>query len=101
MVKIGDLTFETGNFFQSLNIIIASILYLSPIQHFKLMSIVAWRLLIKQNQQHSAQQTQKVNNNISVKVDGKEVDILSITSHLFYKEFKPKKQPLPATQTAK
>ena len=37
-----------------------------------------WGLLIKQNEQHSAAQTW--NDTISVKVDGKEVDILNITS---------------------
>ena len=52
-----------------------------------------WRLLIKQNQQHSAPQT--LNDTISVKVDGKEVDILNITSKLVCKEFKSKKQTPP------
>ena len=53
-----------------------------------------WRLiLIKQNQQHSAPQT--LNDTISVIVDGKEVDILTITSKLVCKEFKSKKQAPP------
>ena len=53
-----------------------------------------WRLiLIKQNQQHSAPQT--LNDTISVIVDGKEVDILTITSKLVCKEFKSKKQTPP------
>ena len=62
---------------------------LSPIKHFKLMSIVGaipldWRLiLINYNQQHSAPQT--LNDTISVIVDGKEVDILTITSKLVWK----------------
>ena len=95
VVKIGDLVSETGNFFQSLKILQAN---LSPTQRFKLMSIVDaipldWRLLIKQNQQPSAQQT--LNDTISVEVDGKEVDILSITSKVLYKEFKSKKQNPP------
>lgn len=50
-------------------------------------------ILVKQNQQHSAPQT--LNDTISVIVDGKEVDILTITSKLVCKEFKSKKQTPP------
>ena len=50
-------------------------------------------ILIKQNQQLSAPQT--LNDTISVIVDGKEVDILTITSKLVCKEFKSKKQTPP------
>ena len=59
VVKTGDLISETGNFFQSAKILQVN---LSPIQSFKLMSIVDtipsdWRILIKQNQEHSVPKT--------------------------------------------
>lgn len=95
VVKIRDLISETGNFFEGLKILQAN---LSPVQHFKLSIVdvipLDWRLLIKQNQQHSIPQT--LNDTVFVKVDGKEVDILNITSKLVCKEFKSKKQTLPA-----
>jgi len=64
--------YDTGNFFQSTKILQAN---LSPIQRFKLMNIADtippdWRLLIKQNQQHSAPQT--LNGITFVRVDGKD-----------------------------
>ena len=94
VVKIRDLISETGNFFQGLKILQAN---LSPVQHFKWMSIVDvipldWRLLIKQNQQHSIPQT--LNDTVFVKVDGKEVDILNNFLKLLYEEFKSKSKPL-------
>jgi len=97
VVKIGDLISETGNF-QSTKILQAN---LSPVHRFKLMSIVDtippdWWLLIKQNQEHSAPQT--LNGIIFVRVDGKDVDILNITSKLLCKEFKFKKQTPPTAQ---
>ena len=94
VVKIRDLISETGNFFQGLKILQAN---LSPVQHFKWMSIVDvipldWRLLIKQNQQHSIPQA--LNDTVFVKVDGKEGDILNNFLKLLYEEFKSKSKPL-------
>ena len=73
---------------------------LSPIPHFRLMSVVDaiprdWRLIIRQSAQHPLSHTDDI---IYLKLENSDVMLAKITSKSLYNAFKSKKHIPPTTQ---
>ena len=97
IVTIGDLLSDTGIFLQGIKELNAN---LSPIEHFKLMSIVdaiphEWRQIIRQSTQHLPPH---VDDTIYLRLDNSEVALSKVSSKWLYNAFKSKKQVLPTAQ---
>jgi len=101
VVKIGDLLFDTGKFFEGAKVSEAN---LSTMDYFKLMSIVGvipnnWRLVIKHNSRHFP--PQPLSDSITIIINEKEVDLTNVNSKyikLLYSEFKAVKQTPPTAK---
>ena len=90
IVTIGDLISDTGIFLKGVKVLHAN---LSPIQHFKLMSVVDaiprdWRRIIRQSVQHLPSHTDDI---IYLKLEISEVMLAKVTSKSLYNAFKSKK----------
>ena len=97
IVTIGDLLSDTGIFLKGVKVLNAN---LSPIEHFKLMSIVdairrEWRQIIRQDTQHLPLH---IGDTIYLKMENSEVALSKVSSKLLYNAFKSKKQVPPTAQ---
>ena len=97
IVTIGDLLSDTGIFLKGVKVLNA---ILSPIEHFKLMSIVdaiprEWRQIIRQDTQHLPLH---IGDTIYLKMENSEVALSKVSSKLLYNAFKSKKQVPPTAQ---
>ena len=97
IVTIGDLLSDTGIFLKGVKVLNAN---LSPIEHFKLMSIVdaiprEWRQIIRQGIQHPPLH---LGDTIYLKMENSEVALSKVSSKLLYNAFKSKKQVPPTAQ---
>jgi len=102
IVTIGDLLFDTGiywNLSKALRMLISA--NLSPIEHFKLMSIVdaiprEWKQII--SRQSTRPLPSKIGDTIYLKIENSEVALSKLSSKLLYSTFKSKKQVPPTAQ---
>ena len=90
IVTIGDLISDTGIFLKDVKVLHAN---LSPIPHFRLMSVVDaiprdWRRIIRQSVQHLPSHTDDI---IYLKLESSEVMLAKVTSKSLYNAFKSKK----------
>ena len=97
IVTIGDLLSDTGIFLQGFKVLNAN---LTPIEHFKLMSIVdaiphEWRQIIRQSTQHLPPH---IDDTIYLRLDNSEVALSKVSSKWLYNAFKSKKQVPPTAQ---
>ena len=97
IVAIGDLISDTGIFLKGVKVLHAN---LSPIQHFKLMSVVDaiprdLRRIIRQIAQYLPSHTDDI---IYLKLGNSEVIIAKVTSKSLRNAFKSKKQFPPTAQ---
>ena len=97
IVTIGDLISDTGIFLKDVKVLHAN---LSPIPHFRLMSVVDaiprdWRRIIRQSAQHPLSHTDDI---IYLKLENSDVMLAKITSKSLYNAFKSKKHILPNAQ---
>ena len=97
IVTIGDLLSDTGIFLKGVKVLNAN---LSPIEHFKLMSIVnaipcEWRQIIRQSTIHLPS---NIGDSIQLKIENSEVALTNVSSKLLYRAFKSKKQVPPTAQ---
>ena len=88
ILTVGDLFFKRGN------------RDLSPIDHFKLMSLidavlVEWRKRVKQSAHYKLPE---LRNTVHLKIDNADVDLSSVTSKSLYNAFKMAKQTPPSAQ---
>ena len=99
IVTVGDLLSDTGSFLKGLKVLNAN---LSPVEHFKLMSIVnaipwQWKLIIRQSTQHI---TSYISDIIYLKMGNfDEVALSEVSSKKLYEAFRNKKQVPPTAQT--
>ena len=98
-VTVGDLWSDTGSFLRGLKVLKAN---LSPVEHFKLMSIInamprQWKLMIRQSTQHITSYTSDI---IYLKMgNSDEVALSEVSSKKLYEAFRNKKQVPPTAQT--
>ena len=97
IVTIGDLLSDTGIFLKGVKVLNAN---LSPIEYFKLMSIVdaipcEWRPIIRQSTIHLPS---NIGDSIQLKIENSEVALTNVSSKLLYRAFKSKKQVPPTAQ---
>ena len=97
IVTIGDLISDTGIFLKDVKVLHAN---LSPIPHFRLMSVVDaiprdWRRIIRQSAQHLPSHTDDI---IYLKLENSDVMLAKITSKSLYNAFKSKKHIPPTAQ---
>ena len=97
IVTIGDLISDTGIFLKGVKVLHAN---LSPIPHFRLMSVVDaiprdWRRIIRQSAQHLPSHTDDI---IYLKLENSDVMLAKITSKSLYNAFKSKKHIPPTAQ---
>ena len=90
IVTIGDLLPDTGIFLKGVKVLNAN---LSPIEHFKLMSIFdaiprEWRQIIRQGTQHLPLH---LGDTIYLKMENSEVALSKVLSQLLHNAFKSKK----------
>ena len=93
IVTIGDLISDTGIFLKDVKVLHAN---LSPIPHFRLMSVVDaiprdWRRIIRQSAQHLPSRTHDI---IYWRLKNFEVMLAKITSKSLYDAFESKKKIL-------
>ena len=90
IVTVGDLLSDGGVFLKGANVLNAN---LSPLEHFKLMSIVdalpcEWKQIIRQSAQHPPSH---IGDAFYLKMEDSEVALSKVSSKLLYVAFKSRK----------